>query len=115
MDKTRTEDIPQVTSVENEILTQSFLETEVKNAIFQMNHNFIPSSDDFPTKFYQIFLSTIKEDLMTLVKDFHRDALPLRRLNFESIKLLLKSSDAKPIQQYKPICLLNVSFNFFFY
>jgi len=34
-------------------------------------------------------------------------------LNFGTIILLPKTNEAKQIQQYRPICLLNVSFNFF--
>lgn len=55
MDGTRTEDIPQVTTLENEILTQSFLEAEVKDAIFQMNHNLALGLDGFPIEFYHVF------------------------------------------------------------
>lgn len=55
MDGTCTEDIPQVTTLENEILTQSFLEAEVKDAIFQMNHNLALGPDRFPIEFYHVF------------------------------------------------------------
>jgi hypothetical protein len=50
---------------------------------------------------------------MVLFEEFHKGDLPLQRLNFGTIILLSKSSDAKQIQQYKPICLLNVSFKIF--
>jgi hypothetical protein len=39
--------------------------------------------------------------------------LPLFKLNFGVITLLPKKDNAVQIQQYRPICLLNVSFNFF--
>jgi hypothetical protein len=42
----------------------------------------------------------------------HRE-LPLYKLNFGVITLLPKMENAIQIQQYRPICLLNVSFNFF--
>ena len=38
---------------------------------------------------------------------------PLHSLNFGTIILLPKCNDAKQIQQYRPICLLNVSFKIF--
>ena len=50
---------------------------------------------------------------MSLFKDFHEECLPLFSLNFGVITLLPKTSDAKQIQQYRPICLLNVSFKIF--
>ena len=50
---------------------------------------------------------------MALFRDFHDGTLPLHSLNFGTIILLPKKSDAKVIQQYRPICLLNVSFKIF--
>ena len=50
---------------------------------------------------------------MALFQDFHQGTLPLHSLNFGTIILLPKKSEAKQIQQYRPICLLNVSFKIF--
>ena len=50
---------------------------------------------------------------MALFKDFHEERLPLYSLNFGVITLLPKTVDAKQIQQYRPICVLNVSFKIF--
>lgn len=103
MDKRRTEDIPQVTNEEN----------EVREAIFQMKHNKAPGSNGFPAEFYQVFWSLIKYDLMAMFKDFHRGELPLYSLNFRVITLHLKLKEVKMIQQFRPICMLNVSFKSF--
>ena len=43
----------------------------------------------------------------------HDGQLELFRLNFGEIILLPKIKDAERIQQYRPICLLNVSFKIF--
>jgi hypothetical protein len=48
-------DIPQVSPEENEILIADFTENEVREAIFQMEHNKAPGSDGFPAEFYQVF------------------------------------------------------------
>jgi hypothetical protein len=50
---------------------------------------------------------------MALFAQFHNGDLPLYKLNFGVITLLPKKENAVQIQQYRPICLLNVSFNFF--
>ena len=50
---------------------------------------------------------------MALFDDFHRGELPLYSLNFGTIILLPKCKDAATIQQYRPICLLNVNFKIF--
>jgi hypothetical protein len=55
----------------------------------------------------------IKEDLMAMFFAFQRNELPLFHLNFGTIILLPKKENAIQIQQYQPICLLNVSFKTF--
>jgi hypothetical protein len=45
--------------------------------------------------------------------DFHKGELPLYSLNFGNIVLLPKCKEAAKIQQYRPICLLNISFKIF--
>jgi hypothetical protein len=48
-------DIPQVSPEENDILISPFTESEVKEAVFQMEHNKAPGPDGFPAEFYQVF------------------------------------------------------------
>jgi hypothetical protein len=106
-------DIPQVSEEENEMLTAPFIEEEVKMAVFDMEHNKAPSPDGFPGDFYQFFWDVVKTDLMNLFYEFHARRLPIHSLNFGIITLLPKLTDVIRIQQYRPICLLNVSFKFF--
>ena len=113
MDESYRDDIPQVTAEENDLLVAEFTEEEIRGAIFQMNHNTAPGPDGFPPEFYQVFWNVIKDDLMALFTDFHKGELPLHSLNFGTIILIPKSKEAKQIQQYRPICLLNVSFKIF--
>jgi hypothetical protein len=113
LDETHIGDIPQVSALENEFLIDEFLESKVRAAVFQMEHNKAPGPDGFPPDFYQVFWDLIKDYLMALFKEFHRGSLSLNSLNFGTITLLPKKKDAKAIQQYKPICLLNVSFKIF--
>jgi hypothetical protein len=78
-----------------------------------MEKNKAPRPDGFPAEFYQVFWETMKGDLMALFKDFQDGNLPLYHLNFRTIILLPKKEDAVHIQQYRPICLLNVIFKIF--
>jgi mannosylglycoprotein endo-beta-mannosidase len=48
-------DIPQVSDEENEILIADFTENEVRQAVFQMEHNKSPGPDGFPAEFYHVF------------------------------------------------------------
>ena len=56
LDSSRVEDIPQISSEENDLLTADFTMEEVKEAIFQMEQNKAPGPDGFPAEFYQFFL-----------------------------------------------------------
>lgn len=85
----------------------------MKQAIRQMEHNKAPGPDGFPAEFFQVFWEVIKHDLMAMFRDFHKGELPLHSLNFGIITLLPKQNEARMIQQYRPICLLNVSFKVF--
>jgi hypothetical protein len=99
MDESRRDDIPQVSVEDNE------------NAIFQMKHNNAPGSDVFTAEFYQAFWEIIKHDLMALFKECHNGTLKHFSLNFGIITLLPKQKEATHIKKFRPICLLNVSFN----
>jgi hypothetical protein len=59
-----------------------------------MEHNKTPGLDGFPVEFYQVFWEIIKEDLMALFRDFHKEDLNLFSLNFGIITLILKTPDA---------------------
>jgi len=48
-------DIPQVSPEENVVLISEFTESEVRDAVFQMEHNKAPGPDGFPIEFYQVF------------------------------------------------------------
>ena len=50
---------------------------------------------------------------MAMFMDFHNKKLSLHSLNFGIIMLLPKKTNDVQIQQYIPICLLNVSFKIF--
>ena len=108
-----THDIPQLTLEENGILTATFTEQEVKAAIFQMENNKAPGPDGFSAEFYQMFWDVIKTLLMKMFAQLSTGDLPLFKLNFGVITLLLKKENAVQIQQYRPIYLLNVSFKIF--
>jgi hypothetical protein len=78
-----------------------------------MELNKSPGPDGFPAEFYQTFWEVIKGDLMPMFYQLHSGELQLFKLNFGVITLLPKKENAVQIQQYRPICLLNVSFKIF--
>ena len=78
-----------------------------------MEHNKALGPNDFPTEFYPKFWDIIKGDLINMFHELHTGDLPLFSLNFGVITLIPKGQDANRIQQYRSICLLNVSFKIF--
>ena len=50
---------------------------------------------------------------MAFFADFHNEDLNLFSLNFGIIMLIPKIQEAMKIQQFRPICILNVSFKIF--
>ena len=91
------DDIPQVSQSENDFLTAPFTEKEIRDAIFDMEHNKAPGPDSFPAEFYQQFWDVIKGDLMRMFHDLHKGDVPLISLNFGVIILLPKTQDASKI------------------
>ena len=75
-----------------------------------MEHNKAPGPDGFPTEFYQKFWAAIRMYLMAMFAQLQIGDLPLYKLNFGIITLRPKKEDASRIEQYRPICLLNVYF-----
>jgi hypothetical protein len=98
LDESNIDDIPQVIENKNEILISPFTMDEIKQAVFQMEHNKARGPDGFSAEFYQVFWEIIKEDLLALFLDFYEERLPLFRLNFGVITLLAKIQEAKQIQ-----------------
>ena len=90
-----------------------FTEKEVFDAIMQMKHNKAPGPDGFPAEFYQKCWHIIKGDMMSMFHDLFDGHLNLFHLNFGTITLLPKRVEAICIEQFRPICLLNVSFKIF--
>jgi hypothetical protein len=81
--------------------------------IFSLPNKGVQGPDGFSAEFYQVFWDLIKDDLMTLLHEFHQGSLPLFSLNLGMIILLPKCVEALKIQQYMPIFLFNVSFKIF--
>jgi hypothetical protein len=99
-----------ITEEENEDLTKPFSLKEIRVAIFTMETNTTPGPDHIPVEFYQKSWDSIKLDLFDMLTDFWGHKLDLGRLNYGIVTLTPKMKEANKIQQYRPICLLHVSF-----
>lgn len=101
------EGLPILKSSDNEDLCKPFSEKEIKDALFQMEHNKAAGPDKIPAEFYQVCWDIIKKDIIELFEEFHRGDLDVSRINYGIITLLPKVKDANKIQLFRPICLLN--------
>ena len=113
LDESRIEDVPQLTANDNDILVAPFSEKEVFEAIAQMKSNSAPGPDGFLAEFYKKCWHIIKGDLLPMFHDLFSGQLQLFHLNFGTITLLPKKTEAIRVEQFRPICLLNVSFKIF--
>ena len=102
-----------ISQEEADELVKPFSMEEIKKAVFQMEHNKSPGPDGFTAEFDQHFWELVKIDLHAMLNDFHDGNLNIARLKYGIITLVPKYKDAKQIQKFRPICLLNVVFKFF--
>jgi hypothetical protein len=63
--------------------------------------------------FYQKFWGVIKDDLLAMFKDLSSGNLDLYRLNFALITIIPKEKDARTMNKFRPISLLNCSYKIF--
>ena len=78
-----------------------------------MEYNKAPRPDEFPAEFYQWFWPVIKGDFMPMFAELYNENLALYKFNFGLVTLLHKKEYAIKIQQFCPVCLINVSFKIF--
>ena len=102
-----------VSQDECEKLCRKFDLEEVKHVVFDIEKNTAPGPDHMPAEFFQVCWEIIKEDLMEMFDEFFENKLEISRLNYGIITLIPKLKEANLIQQYSPICLLNVVFKIF--
>jgi hypothetical protein len=94
LDEAQIVDIPQVNQAKNEFLMPYFMEKEIRDAVFTMEHNKALGPNGFPVEFYQKFWDVIKVDLMQMFHDLHLGTLLLFSLNFGVITLIPKVQEA---------------------
>jgi hypothetical protein len=102
-----------VTQGENDLLTAPFNEGEIKEAIFGSYAEGAPGPDGLPFLFYQKFWDIVKEDIVKMFEEFHKGDLDLYRLNFAMLTLIPKVEEAKEMNNFRPISLINCSFKIF--
>ncbi|XP_010431135.1 PREDICTED: uncharacterized protein LOC104715426 [Camelina sativa] len=99
-----------ITDTMNRSLTREIKESEVRKALFAMHPEKTPGPEGMKTMFFQRFWSTIKGDLVALVKEFFRTDRFDPRLNETNICLIPKKDMAQWMTEFRPISLCDVCY-----
>ncbi len=103
-------DLPYLFANENidlHSLQDSFIEEEVRRVVFSYAPEKAPGLESFPLLFYQRFWRVIKNDLMEVFHNLHRERLNLDSVNRGWICLIPKKTEAAEVRDFRPICLVN--------
>jgi len=88
-------------------LTRAFSESELKQAVWDMNPISAPGPDGFGPSFFKIAWPSVKQTVLHFANAFHAETAELERLNRSHMVLLPKKPDAVDVQAFRPICLQN--------
>ncbi|WCJ21304.1 hypothetical protein M5689_003468 [Euphorbia peplus] len=99
-----------VNSEDNDSLTCSPLDEEIKLSTFSMDRESAPGPDGFNGSFYHAFWDIIGYDVCRMVKFFFETGFVLPGLNSNVMVLLPKVEGAIEVEQFRPIGMSNFSF-----
>ncbi|XP_060959275.1 uncharacterized protein LOC133030519 [Cannabis sativa] len=99
---------PSVSIQQNIDLLSAVTEEEVKNALFQMQPEKSPGPDGMTPRFFQKCLHIVKEDIVSLVRQFFADGSLPHWLNRTFIVLVPKKKSPSNVGDLRPIFLCNV-------
>jgi hypothetical protein len=103
--------IPDLVSTEdNNFLTSTPSDAEIKLAIFSMNGDGAPGPDGFGGHFYQHFWDIVASDVIYAVQSFFLTGKLPPRLNSNILILIPKFPEADRIENFRPIALANFQF-----
>jgi hypothetical protein len=95
------------------VLESRFTEEEIKKSVFESYADGAPGPDGISFMFYQKYWEVIKGDFLEMFEDYYKGELDLYRLNFALITVIPKEKDARTMNKFRPISLLNCSYKIF--
>ena len=99
---------PQLDSVDSQFLIQDVSEDEIKEALFRMDDNKAPGVDGFNALFFKRTWDIIKQDLIYAIQEFFNNNILFHPFNCTSLTLIPKSTNAKKVEDYRPIACCTV-------
>ncbi|XP_019085523.1 PREDICTED: uncharacterized protein LOC109126439 [Camelina sativa] len=98
---------PLISDAMNRDLIREISEAEVRKALFAMHPEKTPGPDGMTALFFQRFWSSLKGDLVALVREFFRSGSFDPRLNETNICLIPKVDRPQRMAEFRPISLCN--------
>ncbi|GKU94756.1 hypothetical protein SLEP1_g8202 [Rubroshorea leprosula] len=96
----------QISEAEKDLLTEPFLESEVKAAVWNCDSAKAPGPDGFSFGFLKAEWEVIKEDILKFLNDFHNNSRMVRGSNPSFLVLIPKKENPQGIEEYRPISLI---------
>ena len=87
-------------------LERPFDEEEIKVALFDMSRDNAPSPNGFTATFWQCNWDIVKEDILSLFREFHANGRFFQSLNTTFLVLVSKKVCAEDLKDYMPISLM---------
>ena len=82
------------------------MEDEVHSTLMDMNGDKAPGPDGFTVAFWQCCWEFVKEEVLKMFKEFHKQNAFLKSLNNTFLVLLPKKRGAEELGDFRPISLL---------
>ena len=99
-----------VSSEENMMLMKCLDFLEIKNVVFNLNGNSVPSPDGFGGVFYHSCWDIIGADVCNVVQQFFKQNLIFPRMNSNVVSLIPKFQGVESIKYYRTIAFANFKF-----
>ncbi|GLT45514.1 hypothetical protein SLA2020_193420 [Shorea laevis] len=89
-----------------EWLERPFSIEEIEEGLNGCDGSKAPGPDGFNFNFIKFAWSTMKEDFVNFLMDFHRNGRLVKRLNSSFLALIPKKLNPEQFKEYRPICLI---------
>ncbi|GKU86405.1 hypothetical protein SLEP1_g936 [Rubroshorea leprosula] len=98
----------QITQFDNDLLTSTFSEQEIKEEVWNCEPSKSPGPDGFNFRFIRTMWEVIKDDIINFVREFHQHGRLVRGSNASFIVLIPKTDNPQAIEEFRPISLIGV-------
>ncbi|GKV45602.1 hypothetical protein SLEP1_g52666 [Rubroshorea leprosula] len=96
----------QTSLADNDFLTASFTEEEIKTVVWDCESSKVPGPDGFNFKFIKSEWETIKGDAIEVLHEFQKNGKLVKALNTSFIVFVPKVENPQKIEEYRPISLI---------